>query len=39
MTDELTPQINIIYSIEIELLNPGKVPINLIKTENFDVNI
>ena len=39
MTEHLDPEINIIYSIQIELLNPGKVPINLIKTENFDVNI
>ena len=36
---ELDIDINIIYSIQIELLNPGKVPVNLIKTENFDVNI
>jgi hypothetical protein len=37
--EPIDPEINIIYSINIELLNPGKVPINLIKTENFDVNI
>jgi hypothetical protein len=39
MTEQLDTEINIIYSIEIELLNPGKVPVNSIKTENFDVNI
>jgi hypothetical protein len=39
MTEQLDTEINIIYSIEIELLNPGKAPVNSIKTENFDVNI
>jgi hypothetical protein len=39
-TDEpLDPEIKLIYSIQIELLNPGKIPKNLITTENFDVNI
>jgi len=35
---QLTPNINVIYSIQVELLNSGKIPITSISTENFDIN-
>jgi hypothetical protein len=39
ITEEpLVPDIKIIYSIQIELLNSGKIPKTSITTENFDIN-
>jgi hypothetical protein len=34
----LIPDIKLIYSIQIELLNSGKIPKTSITTENFDIN-
>jgi hypothetical protein len=36
--EQLDPDIKLIFSIQIELLNPGKIPKDSITTENFDLN-
>ena len=39
ITEEpLIPDIKLIYSIQIELVNSGKIPKTSITTENFDIN-
>jgi len=36
--EQLDPDIKLIFSIQIELLNSGKIPKDSITTENFDLN-
>jgi hypothetical protein len=38
-TNTPTETLNFIYSIQVELLNPGKLSKNIINTINFDNNI